>query len=492
LENLLTLQVSFAPLGLLVARHLGDGLMESVSAPLPQWSLDLGKPESSRFQLDDAFPFLSVFYDAACAHWQSGSLELLRSGVWEESSLIGDNSFQLDAAAYSFGQESLLLVGPYYFDPSRLQVILQKARELHLDHEALEKSQKALTEAEARQRRILASIPDLYAIFDSRGLVSHHNHKNLPMTQTKANEASITLIQVMGQDVADQVLARVALSEHDQSEQVLEVRREVGSACRTYEARLVPMDEAGYMCLLRDVSEARELEQRKAEFLSVAGHELRTPLTAIKGGLKMVSSQFASALPAPVVRLIEIASRNSERLVTLVNDLLDLQRIELSARSFKREPISASALVTRCWEDNQPFAVELGRLLHKGDVAEDATILADADALIQVLTNLISNAVKFSPQGGLVRIGLTCSPGHATFAIYDKGPGIPESHRDRIFQKFARIPGGEKAPMKGTGLGLSIAKAIVDEHMGEIFFETAEGKGSTFFVKLPRLVELPQ
>lgn len=486
MEQLQALQTAYAPLGLLVARHLGDGRMEIAPNQLPAWCEKLGKPEAEQhFQLEDTFPYLTIFLEDAQAWWSEQAETLTRSGVWEETSLHTENSLQLDAAAFTYGDMPLLLIGPYYFDPNRLQKILQRAREMHLDHEALEKAQRALQRVESSQRQILSAMPDLYAIFDREGHVLHHNHKELPLPPKKAKEGQLQLSQVIGEDVARQVL-EAAFHTVRSEQSVLELRREVGASLRIYEVRLVTMDEDTRMCLLRDVSEARELENRKAEFLSVAGHELRTPLTSIKGGLKMVVSQFNDQLPAPAQKLLTIASRNSERLVTLVNDLLNLQRIELSTRSFDRSPVSAHSIALRALEDNQPFAVELGRHLEKNDWDEDATVLADTEAILQVLTNLISNAVKFSPKEELITVSFTQDLDSVTFSIIDRGPGIPASHQEQLFQKFVRIPGSEQAPIKGTGLGLSICKAIVDAHMGSIGFQSEEGVGSTFFVRLAK------
>lgn len=243
----------------------------------------------------------------------------------------------------------------------------------------------------------------------------------------------------------------------------------------------------GYRGTTTDVTRHEELSRLKSEFVSTASHELRTPLTSIHGALRLIASGAVEEVPPKLQELINIAAKNSEHLIMLINDLLDLQRIESGTIEYRLEPIDMHQLIREAIEANRgyadPFQVRLA--LMKCD--RDVWVKGDRDRLIQVLANLFSNAIKFSPEGSSVDISVLRRGARARVEIIDRGPGVPETFRESLFEKFTQADGSDNRRISGTGLGLSICKAIIDEHGGLIDFVSAEGQGSTFYFDLPAI-----
>ena len=246
-------------------------------------------------------------------------------------------------------------------------------------------------------------------------------------------------------------------------------------------------DQTFFAVFLHDISERRKVERLKSEFVATVSHELRTPLTSIRASLSMLADGFAGELPPDVAGLIGIAHQSAERLVRLVNDVLDLQKIEAGGMQFERRPQPLLPVAEQALEGMQAFAEENGVGLRLDCLAPARALAAviDRDRLVQVLTNLLSNAIKFSPRGGAVTLQLGAVGECARLAVRDEGRGIPQDFQARVFQRFAQADGADTRQKGGTGLGLSISKSLVEEHGGKISFETAPGKGTTFLVDLP-------
>lgn len=240
----------------------------------------------------------------------------------------------------------------------------------------------------------------------------------------------------------------------------------------------------GFMGSLADVTEARRVEKLKGEFISTVSHELRTPLTSIRGSLGLVANGVTGALPPKAAGMIDIAVKNCDRLVNLVNDILDIEKVASGKMSFRLRALELGALLKTLVESNRPYAASCGVRLVLEAVDVPLTVTADVDRLTQVLTNLVSNACKFSPRGETVRVRVRRAAGRARVEVEDRGPGIPEEFRGRIFQKFAQAQGGDAADKKGTGLGLAISKSLIEHMGGTIGFASAAGEGSTFHVEL--------
>jgi len=246
-------------------------------------------------------------------------------------------------------------------------------------------------------------------------------------------------------------------------------------------------DGVFFAVFLRDISGRKKVERMKSEFVSTVSHELRTPLTSIRASLSMLAEGMAGELAPDVAQLVNLANDSSERLVRMVNDVLDLQKIEAGGMQFERHPQQLLPVAEHALDAMQGYAAQHGvRLQLECDAPARALAAAiDRDRLVQVLTNLLSNAVKFSPRDGMVTLALAEYGEWARLSVRDQGAGIPAEFQARVFQRFAQADGADTRQKGGTGLGLSITKSLVEEHGGRIGFETAAGKGTTFIVDLP-------
>ncbi len=256
-------------------------------------------------------------------------------------------------------------------------------------------------------------------------------------------------------------------------------------------------DEAGQpqgtVAIARDITQLKALERLKNEFVSTVSHELRTPLTSIRGALGLIAGGAAGPLPEKAAELISIAHRNSERLVHIINDILDIEKIESGRMAIHPEPVEARSFLAQALEANRPYADKHGVRLVLGEVPPDTRVTADPEPLMQVMANLLSNAAKFSPRGAEVRVEAGIRGGALRVGVQDRGPGIPESFRHRIFDKFAQAEGADSRRYEGTGLGLNITKKLVEAMRGRIGFDTRtaggaaslSGTGTTFWLELP-------
>ena len=240
-----------------------------------------------------------------------------------------------------------------------------------------------------------------------------------------------------------------------------------------------------FIGIVHDLSERAKIERMKTEFVSTVSHELRTPLTSIRGSLSLLIGGVAGELPPQVRSLIDIAHKNSERLILLINDILDMEKIETGTMEFQSSPIKLMPLLKQVLEENQAYAEQYKVCYElEGDLPE-VMVNVDASRLMQVLTNLLSNAAKFSPSGDKVMLAVTSNGQHVRIAVKDHGSGIPEQFHDQIFQKFSQADSSDTRKKGGTGLGLSITKAMVEKMGGSIGFESEPNVLTTFFVELP-------
>jgi signal transduction histidine kinase len=231
-----------------------------------------------------------------------------------------------------------------------------------------------------------------------------------------------------------------------------------------------------------EILEQRRMEQLKNDFISVISHEVRTPLTSIHGALNLLKSGLGGELNPQGVKLLDAAYRNSQRLVRLVNDLLDLQRIESGTMTFNLRPVELRSLLEQAIEACQAHAGQLQTRLVLQRAPTGLRVRVDSDRMMQVMTNLLSNAAKFSPRGETVVVEAVRQDSAVRVQVTDRGPGVPTEFRGRIFQKFAQAaPTPERG---GSGLGLSITKAIVEHMSGHVGFESEPGR-TTFFFDLP-------
>lgn len=356
-------------------------------------------------------------------------------------------------------------------------------------------SQEArLRESEARFRAIFESSVDPVTTIDERGNIDQVN----PAVEKTFGYAPAELV---GRNVSvlmpspfreqhDGYLARYLESGQ---RKVIGVGREVVALRKdgtTFPAELSVSEfhlgsRRFFTGVLRDISDRKRVERLQAEFVSTVSHELRTPLTSIRGALGLVAGGVTGDLPKEAREYVEIALSNSERLVRLINDILDFEKMQSGTMEFRLSSLSLRAALASAVAANAAFASAHGARIVLVEPVPAGEVVADPDRLAQVLANLISNAVKFSPPGAPVEVGAAARGRTVRVTVRDRGPGIPEEFRSRIFQRFAQADASTTRAQGGTGLGLSISKSIVEKLRGTIGFEPATGSGTVFYFDLP-------
>ena len=233
-----------------------------------------------------------------------------------------------------------------------------------------------------------------------------------------------------------------------------------------------------------DVSARIESERRVSEFYSIVSHELRTPLTSIDGALGAIEDGSTGKTNAATMRLIRIAQENSQRLMKLINNILDWKKLESGMFSIRPENTDVEALVDKALLLLEPLAAEADIHLRK-DIASGGSVYCDPDRILQVLSNLLSNAIKFAPPGTEVTVKvLRPAQGVTRFEVVDRGPGVPEAQAHRLFVQFQQLDSSDTRSRGGAGLGLVISKSLIELHAGEIGLSPTAGGGSTFWFQL--------
>ena len=359
---------------------------------------------------------------------------------------------------------------------------------------------QALHASELQLRQITDTVPALIADLDIEQRFRFHN---------KAYEEvfGLNFEQIHGRTLAE-VLGQTAYQRvQDKVEEVLSgyaVRYERMQTtpqgdCRDYAMHYFPRygvgtDEGkviGFFSLGTDITELKRIDRMKTEFVSTVSHELRTPLTSIRGSLGLIAGGVAGELPEAVKALVGIAKNNCERLIRLINDILDSEKIESGKMHLDLQVVDIKLLVQQALAAIEGFAGQ-----HQVRVvlqAPDARLQVrlDSDRMIQVLTNLLSNAVKFSPPQSAVQVRLLRVAQGIRVEVADHGPGVPEEFRSRIFQKFSQADASDTRQKGGTGLGLNISRVLVEKMGGHIGFSSKAGAGATFFFEMPEWQDPP-
>tara|TARA_R110002012_G_scaffold248798_8_gene425213 strand:- start:2305 stop:3714 length:1410 start_codon:yes stop_codon:yes gene_type:complete len=225
----------------------------------------------------------------------------------------------------------------------------------------------------------------------------------------------------------------------------------------------------------------------KSRFLAIVSHELRTPLTSIIGSLELIKRDKQGTLPDSIKPILNIAARNGQRLHALVEDLLDLQRLESGELTFNFEQIDAHDLICEAVESTAGYASKLNINVTTSFCTQDSYISGDRKRLIQVMSNLLSNALKFSEEGSTVRVGVKVENERVTISVQDEGIGIPEGAEEAVFGKFTQVDASDIRKIGGTGLGLNITKQLVEQHDASIDYVSELGIGTTFFIEFNRV-----
>ena len=262
---------------------------------------------------------------------------------------------------------------------------------------------------------------------------------------------------------------------------------------KTFEASIqlimLQSGEQRYFAIFRDVSGELQLAKARQEFISTVSHELRTPLTAIKGSMGLLLSGVTGELPAKSRNFVEIAHRNANRLVLIVNDILDLEKIVAGKMEFSRKTGDLNEVLLEAREANQAYAEQYGVTVRLQGTATPALAEFDAARILQVLANLLSNACKFSKPGAEVVVAIAIQDDLIKVSVTDSGIGIPAADLSQMFERFQQASNADRANRGGSGLGLSIVKAIIEKHDGAVSLTSTEGVGTTVTFSLPLAVD---
>ena len=362
------------------------------------------------------------------------------------------------------------------------------------------RAQQHLRARESWIRQIMDAVPALIAYADADRRVRFHNlayaeSLGRPSSEIHGRHLSEVLGQsyVEARDKIDQAFAGFPVTYSRQGIDAM-------GNMHDYEVKLLPRygeheeegQVVGVYALGTDVTEFRRIDRMKSEFVSTVSHELRTPLTSIRGSLGLIAGGVAGPLPDKAGMLVDIAKDNCERLIRLINDILDSEKIESGQMRLEMRTLQLAPLLEKAIAANDAFAAQHQVKLVLDVAAPSLAASVDPDRFMQVVTNLVSNACKFSPPTSSVTVRLAAQDGRVRIEVRDQGPGIPAEFRQRIFRKFSQADSSDTRQKGGTGLGLNISRAIVERMGGGIDFRSNEdGAGTTFFFDLPRVGAAP-
>ncbi|HEY8347617.1 MAG TPA: response regulator [Symbiobacteriaceae bacterium] len=360
----------------------------------------------------------------------------------------------------------------------------------------LEEARRAADASARILRSIIESVDEAIIMVDTQGQCVAANHRVEGVMGVPAEEIigrSIHELRMRANRIFRGGKALTWPSSQDgtpavsTSSETLETREEPPRVFHEFAAPVQDEDGKviGRLYVYRDITKETEVDRMKSEFIATVSHELRTPMTSIKGSLGLVLAGATGEVSPEAKELLSIAQNNTDRLIRLINDILDISRLEAGKMEIRVQPLSVSETIHRAIQEMQAFADERGVKLTASLPEDLPRMMGDADRIDQVLVNLLSNGIKFSNPGTEVKVTAGHDGDIVWIRVEDQGIGISREHLDKIFDKFHRVDNASTRRTGGTGLGLAICKAIVEEHGGKIWVESELGKGSAFTFTLP-------
>lgn len=339
---------------------------------------------------------------------------------------------------------------------------------------------ESVAQADVRVQRLLAHAPDALLFVDAHGKVSYANAEGERILGLPASA-------LVGRPLAEVAPAlQLALMSRGGDPLTLLPDVEIGDELFAPTVRFLPSDFATTTTIaLRNVTERRRLESRRLDFYSIIAHDLRSPLSAVLLRTELILRGGRGIVPAELINDVRRIDLNIRSMVALINDFLDLARLEGGGYKLDSEEIDIRALVAQTVEDIRPLAEESNlKLRLEGMSGEALQLQGDRRRLVQVVTNLVSNAIKFTPAGGTIGVGAARRGPEIRITVTDTGRGIPAQVVPTLFQRYTRAPEAQ-SPTGGTGLGLMIVREIVEAHGGSVEVTSRVGEGSSFSVRLP-------
>lgn len=371
------------------------------------------------------------------------------------------------------------------------QRVLERTAQLSQDNEDLSKKiverqllEQKLHSSEAQMRGVFEAITDIVLVIDTQtGSINVAPTNPVCLHKSATDIISKTIELIFENEINEHYLNPIQQALEKQQTINFDYSLSIDDSEVWFAASISPLLNESVIWVARDITERRAIETMKNEFISIVSHELRTPLTAIRGALGLLSTGALNNNPQRMQRLIEIASIDTERLVRLVNDILDLERLESGKVTLVKEFCDVANLI-----DQSVAAIRL--LAEKDNITLSispisAQVWAAPDSIIQVLANLLSNAIKFSPANSAIWIVAEVQDDWVLFQVKDQGRGIPSDKLELIFRRFQQVDASDSRSKGGTGLGLAICQSIVEQHGGQIWVESILGSGSIFYFTLP-------
>jgi len=372
--------------------------------------------------------------------------------------------------------------------------VRQRTQELKQELSERKRAEQALSASERALRRVFDSAYDAIFVHSLDGTILDVNRRMLEMFGVTAGEAVNMTIADDFSEPSDQLdsLPDIWSQVSDGKTLLFEWRARRPHENQYFDVevhaqRINLHNDDVILATVRDISERKKVDALKNEFVSTVSHELRTPLTAINGSLGLILGGMVGELPDQAQELLKISQRNSDRLLQLINDILDIEKLEAGKMPFNMQEHDLIILLKNSIEVNQAYADQMSVEIEFNTELTAARVSVDPDRLSQVMANLLSNASKFSPIGDVINVKLEKDNNDYRVTVTDHGPGIPEDFKAILFEKFTQVDASDTRSQGGTGLGLSISRTIIEKMNGTINLESKEGHGSSFYFQLPML-----
>lgn len=366
----------------------------------------------------------------------------------------------------------------------RTSELMEANQELEMEIRERQQAEEALHLIEKHRRALLDAIPDAIFRIDRDG--TFLDFKSAGVWDSYAapeNFIGKNIHEVLPPNVAEQCMQNADQARQSGEIQFFEYQLPLEGKTIDYEARIVVSGADEVVAIVRDVTERLAVDRMKREFVSICSHELRTPLTAIRASLGLLGGGVLGSLSDKAQHLVDIAVSNTDRLVRLINDILDIERMESGQITIDKRRCGAGDLMLQGAAVMEDLARASGVVLSVSPIS--AEVEGDPDRIIQTITNLVSNAIKFSPEGTKVSVSGQEQGRQVLFEVRDEGRGIPKDNLESVFESFQQVDASDSREKGGTGLGLAICRSIVRQHGGQIWVESKLGEGSVFKFTIP-------
>jgi len=421
---------------------------------------------------------------------------LTRHVEWLAKEVSGTINSEMTARFSELDKASLTtLIGISFILISALLALLivilgvnRYVSERHRAEEALRAAQQALSEREARMRALVETAPDGIVTIRSDGTIESVNAVLENLCGVPASDLiGVDIERIIPSFLLDGRISDLASGQRSPfsaGRELFAVRQDGSHVPVEVSTSTVSLGhEDVYTGIVRDITERKEVEERVKDFYSMVSHELRTPLASIRTALGLMES-FSDELSDKTRPVVRIAAAEADRLMRLINDILDMRKVESGKLELALDAFDASDLVRKAIEGIDSLAHE-AQVTIKNEANTALDVYCDGDRILQVLSNILANAVKYSPSPGKVIVACEKSGSSCKISVRDFGPGVAKNQAHKLFGRFEQLRAKDGKNRAGSGLGLAIAKAIVEQHGGEIGVELPDGGGSIFWFSLP-------